>query len=135
MSFPKALISQFCWIALLGICNYFASQFYPQDGFSAQFSWLTYAFFSILTFSTVVFAKLLVMVNPKRNLTVVVFGILSARFLFTLFFFGIYFLLAKPEGKFFVLPFMVFFALFLLIENVYLLKYANYVYKNSKNTT
>ncbi len=132
MPFKKALIQLIGWVLFLGIANYLATYAYPADGFTLKFSWITYFIFSFLTLSALCFAKLLVMIDNKRNLTTVVFGILSFRFLFTLFYFGIYFLIVKPEGKFFVVPFMLMFAYYLIVENVYLLKYADYVYKKAQ---
>ncbi len=132
MSFSKAFIHQMGWILLLGLLNYIVSNFYPADGYTLSFSWISYIFMAIVASSSLLLAKLIIDLKPKINLTVVVFGMLSFKFLFILFFFGIYFFTKQPEGRFFVIPFMCMFFYFLIIENVYLLKYANYVFETSQ---
>lgn len=135
MPFRKAFLLLMFWIFILGILNFGLSFFYPNDGYTIPFSWLSFGFMSVLSISALLFAKLIILLKPKINLTVVVFGILSFRFLFTLFFFGIYYFMELPQGKIFVLPFMTMFFYFLFIENYYLLKYANYVFETTQRNS
>lgn len=135
MSFFKTMLHLTFWLLLIGAIVYFVYPQLPTQELQAitRLSYIVFGFISIFLFQV----TFLIEKIAPRQITMGVFALVVVRFLAVGTFFLYFDYTYEPKSKLIVLPFGLLFIAFSIIENVYLLKYANHIEKkfNEKKAT
>lgn len=133
MTFIRALSLLARWLLFAGLLVWWGAPKLPTEELRLVTDW-SYRFFAGLSFLFMLAVGAIGRMAPQR-LTMGIFALVSVRFLATATFFLIYYRTVRPESKLIVLPFGLMFVLFMILENVYALKYADYAEKRYLETT
>lgn len=131
MSLKQIAINLIFWIVLITALSFLSTHFINDS--VLNHSILTNAiFYGVQALIIIALAATAIKFLPRVNITMVVFALLMVRFLLSASFFVTYKLSVNPDGWLFTLPFGILFVIYVIIENTYLLQYANYAEKNAK---
>jgi|GEM_PF-1930463 len=134
MSLKQIAINLVFWVVLITAFCFLSTQFFADA--TLNHSIIANAiFYALQAFAILALMGAAVKFLPIVNITMVVFALLMIRFLLSASFFVTYKLSIKPEGWFFALPFGILFVIYVIIENTYLLQYANYIEKKLDKPT
>lgn len=110
--------------------SFLALMFIESPSF-AQFTWVSYGFFALISLSLFFILRGLHILKPSMNLTGPVFLLLGLRFFACAAFITIYIIFFKTGDNYFIVPFFLMYGIFTIFESIYLQKYCNYLERST----